>query len=71
MAGACRVVGSHIWIPLTFIENYIYGVSVEKPSAKSVKFSKTVEDGSKDAEAEVSFKLKRANTLTPDRSADT
>ena len=70
MPGACRVVGSHIWIPLSFIENYIYGVSVEKPSAKSVKFSRTPEEGSKDA-AEVSFKLKRANTLTPDRSADT
>lgn len=72
MAGACRVVGSHIWIPLSFIENYIYGVSVEKPSAKSVKFSRTPEDGSENADAaEISFKLKRANTLTPDRSADT
>lgn len=38
MESRCRVIGEHIWIPLSFIENYMDGVKVDHTSDSSVVF---------------------------------
>ena len=84
MSGACRTAGSHVWVPLSFIENYITGISVEHSSRGSVTFVRDAVPGTDkentegtDAEgaASVSLRLKRAAPLAlpemPESDGDT
>ena len=84
MSGACRTAGSHVWVPLSFIENYITGISVEHSSRGSVTFVRNADPGTDkentegtDAEgaASVSLRLKRAAPLAlpemPESDGDT
>lgn len=84
MSGACRTAGSHVWVPLSFIENYITGISVEHSSRGSVTFvrdtnSDTEKENAESTDAEgtatVSLRLKRAAPLPlpemPESDGDT
>lgn len=62
----CRTQGSHIWIPLSFIENYVDGVQCTRsPKGTEVTFSvEGAEDSdAEDIEIDVSFKVKAQNAL--------
>ena len=84
MSGACRTAGSHVWVPLSFIENYITGISVEHSSRGSVTFVRDAVPGTDKENAEgtdpegaasVSLRLKRAAPLAlpemPESDGDT
>lgn len=84
MSGACRTAGSQVWVPLSFIENYITGISVEHSSRGSVTFVRdadpdTDKENAEGTDAEgaaaVSLRLKRAAPLPlpemPESDGDT
>ncbi len=64
----CRTVDSHIWIPLSFVENYVSGVVCDR-SAKGTNITITPEgrDEKEDKEEEIvieaAFKVKAQNGL--------
>ena len=70
----CRVIDSHIWIPLSFVENYVSGVACERSaSEKHITFNYETDedeeekDDEKKAQEEgktlVRFKVKQQNAI--------
>lgn len=63
----CRTVDSHIWIPLSFVENYVSGVTCDR-GAKGTNIVITPEGAAENEEKEeividASFKVKAQNGL--------
>lgn len=73
----CRTVDSHIWIPLSFVENYMSGVECDRgPSDSDVVFAPEgagdkdkdedeKKDNDEDEKLTVSYKIKSQNPLSP------
>ena len=71
----CRTVDSHIWVPLSFVENYMSGVECDRgPSDSNIVFApEGAGDGDEDEEKDkdedvkisVSYKIKSQNPLSP------
>ena len=73
----CRTVDSHIWIPLSFVENYMSGVECDRgPSDSDVVFTPEgagdkdkdedeKKDNDEDEKLTVSYKIKSQNPLSP------
>lgn len=47
MAGPCRLIGTSIWIPLSFVEHYMSGVTVEHVKSDEISLTRTVIEGEK------------------------
>ena len=70
MAGPCRLTGTQLWVPLSFVESYLSGVTVERLDADNVKLSRTPVEGSdpkaKNPEREaLSFRVKPQFPIAP------
>lgn len=80
MEARCRVVGEDIWIPLSFMENYVDGIDIDHTSDDAVIFTspdylaaqKANKESKKpkklnaaDYPIEPSFRLARSNMLSP------
>ncbi len=75
LEAVCRTVDAHIWVPLSFVENYMSGVVCDRdPSDSNIVFSPKGatdkdEDEKKNDEEEteisVSYKIKSQNALSP------
>ena len=74
MAGPCRLAGTELWVPLSFVESYLSGVTVERKDAENVTLSRTPAEAEtsagNNAEAdpvfmELSFRVKPQTPIAP------
>ncbi len=65
MAGPCRLVDTAIWVPLSFVEHYMAGVTVEYKKADEISlFPTPVEEGKEELEP-LSFRVKAQVPIAP------
>lgn len=58
MAGPCRLADTAIWVPLSFVEHYMEGVTVEHKKADEISLFRTPVEEGKEALKPLSFRVK-------------
>ncbi|GEM_PF-7032172 len=53
MAGPCRLVDTAIWVPLSFVERYMTGVTVEREKSDAVTLTRTIQQEGEGDEPDV------------------
>lgn len=62
MAGPCRLIDTAIWVPLSFVEHYMTGVTVEREKSDKITLTRTAVEGEEDVLEEITFRVKAAKT---------
>ena len=67
MDGPCRLIGTALWVPLSFVERYMGGVTVERGGSDAVALSRTPvgEDASADQTELLTFRIKPQIPIDP------
>lgn len=66
MEGACRTVGLDVWVPFSFVENYVRGIVSEKDGSLVIITAEN-EETDKDGNVippEITFSLRKSSSLT-------
>ncbi|MBE6714186.1 MAG: hypothetical protein E7575_02725 [Ruminococcaceae bacterium] len=63
LEGQCRVVNNHVWVPLSFVENYVEGLRVNK-NAKGSSVTFEYENEAEGDGAAVSFRIKKPHIVS-------
>ena len=74
MTGPCRLIGTSIWVPLSFVEYYMSGVTVKYDKSDEISLTRTVvggEESDKDKKQEekktepLTFRVKPQKPIDP------